>query len=422
MDRRQHLSVAQAASALEAVAAAANALARGSELPSLLQFTGMVQNHSAVPSPAALAPSGGGSSGGHGGLTQVLGHGGDGGLSELRTRLDTKPSVDAQHVAKSLEEAILRGSALLDEQFLVDIAANGGHLRDSLSYSAGSTPLLPTSAAAFLGASADQGVPGVPGVRHGDKTYPPWPAAAVAGNVGGVAVGSTATAVAVGSTAAKTTTEMHSHLRNLNVTIAALGLGLAVANDEDDEHSVRSYGAKVSDCEMKTQETLRHADQQNALMVLAAKSFFRRTAGNSDNDAVASLIPAKNTRRKEMDEQGIMNRSSDGEEGGTKREGWQTRRNKARQARRGGGGGGGSGGGSSGSSSGSSSSSSSSRSGFSATDLVQRVFEIQFLDLCHRDPEGASDILSEFSDKMVAHLSLPRLRYLRPIGHILGKC
>ena len=38
--RRQHLSVVQAASALEAVAAAANALARGSELPSLLQFQG----------------------------------------------------------------------------------------------------------------------------------------------------------------------------------------------------------------------------------------------------------------------------------------------------------------------------------------------------------------------------------------------
>ena len=38
--RRQHPSVVQAASALEAVAAAANALARGSELPSLLQFQG----------------------------------------------------------------------------------------------------------------------------------------------------------------------------------------------------------------------------------------------------------------------------------------------------------------------------------------------------------------------------------------------
>ena len=124
--RRQHLSVVQAASALEAVAAAANALARGSELPSLLQFQGMVQNQVAANS-SNLVAAGGHHAVSGGGNPSSLNQG-DGGLSELKRRLETVPCVDAQHVARSLEESILRGDALLGSMFLSDMSAADGSI------------------------------------------------------------------------------------------------------------------------------------------------------------------------------------------------------------------------------------------------------------------------------------------------------
>ena len=165
MSTQQHLSVAQAASALEAVAAAANALARGSELPSLLQFQGMVRNNHSGGSPSGRPTGQPHQPPPHPQAAQYPPHPqGDGGLAELRSRLNTTPSVDPQHVAKSLEGAILRGNALLDEDFLTNLNANEGRLVNSLEHSAGSVP----TTSSFTCDDDDM-------VRHGDKTYPAWP-------------------------------------------------------------------------------------------------------------------------------------------------------------------------------------------------------------------------------------------------------
>jgi hypothetical protein len=397
--RRQHLSVAQAASALEAVAAAANALARGSELPSLLQFQGMVQNHS---NNGAGGGSGngnilshgsgggdGGGGGGGGGLTSNLNVGnqndGDGGLSELRSRLNNAPTVDPQHIARSLEEAILTGSALLEEDFLENIVADEGRLRDSLSHSAGSITTL----------MEDENV-----VRYQDKTYPAWPVkkTPTTNNKGKNTI--ITNDHGNGNSSNSSSKEMQTHLRNLNVTIAALGLGLAVANDEDNEHSVRSYGAKVSNCEMKEQETLQHADLQNSLITLAAKSFHKRMCGVKQVDAVAPVVATsrKSNNGNHHGEVKERTREEQKEEGG-----WLARRRRKRKRRRG-------------STTSTTSTTSTNYSDKNTSDFVRRVFETQFLELCSRDPEEASIILSEFSDNMQKQLMLPIFRYLRPIS------
>ena len=441
--RHQHLSVVQAASALEAVAAAANALARGSELPSLLQFQGMVQNQVAANSSNLVAAGGhhsasGGSIGHPAALNQ-----GDGGLSELQRRLDTVPYVDAQHVARSLEDSILQGSALLSSTFLSDMSASDGRLRDALSYSAG-TPISRTNHSEEP-------------VRHGDKIYPSWPASSSSSssivylnphNQRLVSSAKAPTNQRISSTSSsllpaakqvdniplEDSPEMRGHLRNLNVTVAALGLGLAISNDEEEEdgHTIRSYGAKVSDCEMKRQDTLRHADQQNSLVTLAARSFYRRTSRVlKSNDVVAST--KKRARSQQMSSLGDavtagyaggdQKENEPGSEPGETKTGWRTRR--ARRRRGGGGGGGGDGRATRGEGEkrfeGIDDVASSSSDASPSSHLIRKIFSAQFHDLCHRDPVTAADVLSEFSDRMMEHLNVPRHRYLRPIGQALSK-
>ena len=137
----------------------------------------------------------------------------DGGLSELKNRLENKPKIEAQHVSKSLENKILCNDALLDDQFLTDISANNNHLRDLLAYSAGSQ---------FLTTANDDNM-----IVDGDKTYPKWPNNKNNNN--------NSNATDRTNNIASFTTDSHemaAHLRNLNVTVAALGLGLAISNDE----------------------------------------------------------------------------------------------------------------------------------------------------------------------------------------------
>jgi len=452
--RRQHLSVVQAASALEAVAAAANALARGSELPSLLQFQGMVQNQVAANSSNLVAAGGHHSaSGGSIGHPAALNHG-DGGLSELQRRLDTVPFVDAQHVARSLEDSILQGSALLSSTFLSDMSASDGRLRDALSYSAG-TPISRTNHSEEP-------------VRHGDKIYPSWPASSSSSSSSSssfvylnphnqrlVSSAKAPTNQRISSTgssllpAAKQvdnvpledSPEMRGHLRNLNVTVAALGLGLAISNDEEEEdgHTIRSYGAKVSDCEMKRQDTLRHADQQNSLVTLAARSFYRRTSRVlKSNDVVAST--KERARSQQMGSLsdaetagyagGDQKENESSSETGETKTGWRTRRARRRRGGGEGSGGGGGGGGYCGGATrgegekrfeGTDDVSASSSDASPSSHLIRKIFSAQFHDLCRRDPVTAADVLSEFSDRMMEHLNVPRHRYLRPIGQALSK-
>ena len=132
-------------------------------------------------------------------------------------------------------------NALLDEDFLTNLNANEGRLVNSLEHSAGSVPTTSSSTC------DDDDM-----VRHGDKTYPAWPPkrSSSASASGPSSRSGPDTAKGGNGRGGGSSLEMQTHLRNLNVTIAALGLGLAVANDEDNEHSVRSYGAKVSNCEM----------------------------------------------------------------------------------------------------------------------------------------------------------------------------
>ena len=61
-----------------------------------------------------------------------------------------------------------------------------------------------------------------------------------------------------------------------------------LTNNHINDHSVRFYGAKVSDCEMKQQNILQYVKSQNSLVELAAKSFYKRTNGSVTNDVVAS--------------------------------------------------------------------------------------------------------------------------------------
>ena len=75
----------------------------------------------------------------------------------------------------------------------------------------------------------------------------------------------------------------------------------------------------------QTQHILTHANQQNGLVTLAAKSFYRRKGNSgehsSKNDAVASLVSMKQRGREKAKTKGEEKHTEH-----TAEEGWRTRR------------------------------------------------------------------------------------------------
>jgi hypothetical protein len=372
---------------------------------------------------------------------------------------DTATLSDAGHIAQTLESDILKGQALLDPDFLADITHNPG-LRNALHFSAGE-PSFESGAASTSGSDAaaaaalDHGkrLSTSPTTAASSRAHPPTATTTAASGSPPPPPPSDASLPLSSSSPSATTSssshtstatirdpiplspQMKKQLRDLNVKIAALGLGIAKAN-QGSESTIRDIVAHVSDCEIKEVETLRTSEHQDALMILAAKSFFNRTASAKVHDALAplSLIAGAVTSMSSDSVaaaaastyatganatasaaaapaalhspisymanaisygasfgDGVASIADDADD--------ESFAGDQDPQRRWG------------------------QSGMFASttadpgaSLMRRVFSMHFLDMCRRNPTMASEILAQFSNEMAHNLALPQVRYLRPIG------